>query len=686
MNRADLDKIIFYFKKMLSYKNYIKDDKKILNKVYLVLGKERNHDEDNSNTYKNFIDSVTKVTLDIIKVLGEEDRKYFLSHIPKFIKVSLLDDKRKLELLNGLNPIEQKVIIQSLKYKDEEKIALLDRFTNEPNKIEIIRSMDDDNKKIELLKDVESEKNKASIIESLQNDEQKIGLLGICKHEANRTRIIVSLRSDDEKNKLLKSIENETNKIRIIKSLKDDDKKVELLKIVKKSKNKVDVIISIENDDKKIEILEKIENIIDKINIIKSLQNDDKKIELLDENMDEFSRKCIIETIQDDDKKIRVLKTLNNESDICEVIKEMQVDDKKIEALKYLQNLNFKLAVIRTLNDDIKKDRELSKIDKEIDKVYQTISEFAHRQGIGSYKYKKINLPEQMTFGIEIESAGEYRGLLPIPVGKWKNETDDSIGKNGIEIVSPVMKDSPQFIYEIYKINEILQKMKMKITPNCGGHVHIGANYIKTEEGFRELIELWGNAEEIYYIISNKKGELPREYTTKYALPISKKFEEIDFKQEDSFIDNIKRIQKERRTSINFLNVNKRKSTIEFRLSNGTLDADTWIENIRLYGRTVQVAAELGEIVKKLKEGKELTNREKAKYKLKEMLKEELSQDEKMEILMEILFSEEEKEVYQERYRINRELERKEQILSELKFGKIDFKNECERTEEEKCI
>ena len=53
---------------------------------------------------------------------------------------------------------------------------------------------------------------------------------------------------------------------------------------------------------------------------------------------------------------------------------------------------------------------------------------------------------------------------------------------------------------------------------------------------------------------------------------------------------------------------------------------------------------------------------------------------------MEILFSEEEKEVYQERYRINRELERKEQILSELKFGKIDFKNECERTEEEKCI
>ena len=78
MDRAVLDKIIFYFKSMLSYKNYINDDIELLNKIYLILGKEepQNYDRINNNTYKYFINDVIKITLEILSMLDKKERKY----------------------------------------------------------------------------------------------------------------------------------------------------------------------------------------------------------------------------------------------------------------------------------------------------------------------------------------------------------------------------------------------------------------------------------------------------------------------------------------------------------------------------------------------------------------------------------------------------------------------------------
>ena len=225
--------------------------------------------------------------------------------------------------------------------------------------------------------------------------------------------------------------------------------------------------------------------------------------------------------------------------------------------------------------------------------------------------------------------------------------------------------------------------MEMKITPKCAGHVHIGADYIKTEEGFKELLELWGNSEEIYYLISNKQGELPREGIKEYATPISVVFEKDDFTEEkkDRFIEDAKEKQVDRYKSLNLLNVNNGKNTIEFRLSNGTLDGNTWIENIRLYGRTVQIAQELGQIKEKIDKGIPINEEEKRKYALKEMLKDERPIDEKMEILMEILFTEEEAQVYRRRYEKNKRLEEKEHSMQEFEFGEVDFEKVYESVE-----
>lgn len=707
MDRAVLDEVIFYLKHMLSYKNYINDDVELLNKIYSTLGKEKpnSYNRINSSTYKYFINDVIKITLELLNNLGKEDKKYFSEQLPQFIKISLLDDDEKFKILDRLNETARKVIIQSFKYTDDEKIDLINKIEKESTKAEFIATLQDDDKKIELLRIIDDEKNKVTIIESIQDDNKKIRLLGnmtnqnyrakIIKSlqndnekiellktitgEANKTHIIVSVQDDEEKIKQLENIESDENRARIIKSIQEDDKKIELIETVSDETYKTSIIKSIQDDDKKIALIEKIERRMNKNSIIESIHDDDKKIKMLDDNIDDFSRCRIIESLQDDDKKISMLDTVGNSADRCSIIKGMKVDEKKIEALDYLDSINLKLYVIGSLNDNVKKDLEINKIDSRLDRVYQTIAEVEKGKKNTNNKYKTINIPKDMTFGIEIECAGEYKTLVPKTIRKWKCEGDNSIGQDGVEVVSPIMHDTEEYVNEIYGVNEILRRIGMESTQTCGGHVHIGADYIKTEEGFRQLIELWGNAEEVYYLISNKPGEVPRDYTIKYARPISKSFEGTNsLGQVDVFIEDAKRIQKQREVSLNLLNVNNGKNTIEFRVSNGTVDGDTWIENIRLYGRTVQLAEELGEIVEKIKLGKEITEDEKRKYELKEMLKGEKTLDEKMEIIMQILFNEEERDTYQRRYNENKKLYEEEDEKKMFQFGKVDFRRKDE--------
>ena len=292
-------------------------------------------------------------------------------------------------------------------------------------------------------------------------------------------------------------------------------------------------------------------------------------------------------------------------------------------------------------------------------------------------KYNSFGLPKEMTVGIEIEAVGENYNEIPDELRGWEGKSEYSIGNKGKEYASPIMRNREEDVKEVYRINEILKAFGMNVTPQCGAHVHIGADYITREEGFKQLVELWGNAEEIYYLISNKEGELPRKGIEQFAKPISYELGEIELEKipKDRFILVAKGIVgRSRYRSLNLLGVNNARNTIEFRLSNGTLDANVWVENIRLYGRTIEKAEELGKIVEKLERGEELTKEEKTTYTLKEMLKEKIPLDAKMDILMQILFDEEERKVYYERYRKNKELDKQNHVIEGMKFKKVDFK------------
>ena len=594
--------------------------------------------------------------LEALKFIINEDQEY-----ATIIICGLEDDNKKVEMLNLITYENNKVyIIKSIKY-DGKKLECLKYISQEKWKVEIIISLQNDKNKISALDKIQDEKSRFEIIRTIRDDKSLIEAISYLSEEQYKTRIIVRFESDDEKIKFLKGIKDDDNKITIINSLKSDDKKIELLDEILDENLKVEIIENLGDDDKKIAQLVNFSYEEYRIRIIRSLDSDDKKISFLENFKDENSKIKIIETISD--------------------------LDKRIEALSYLESESAKLEVINKIYDKEKKLKALGTINEKYKRIYELI--YGKDEENINGKYTAFGLPKEMTIGIEIESVGEKHNLLPDYLRNWEGKKDNSLGNKGNEYTSPIMHDRKKDVQEIYRINEILKLFGMEATPKCGAHVHIGADYIKTEEGFKQLVELWGNAEEIYYLISNKPGELPRKGIEQFAKPISYELgdRELDKIPKDRFILVAKGIfGRCRYRSLNLMSVNNARNTIEFRLSNGTLDADIWIENIRLFGRTVALAEELGKIEEKLENKLELTEEEKTIYTLKEMLEEDLPLDAKMDILMKILFTEEEQKIYYERYKANKALNEKESIVNSLKFGKVDFKKVFEEIEVPKDI
>ena len=252
-----------------------------------------------------------------------------------------------------------------------------------------------------------------------------------------------------------------------------------------------------------------------------------------------------------------------------------------------------------------------------------------------------------------------------------------------MEVVSPILSDCKEDVEDIYAVCKTLQKCGQSVSQNCGGHIHIGAAYLTSKEAYINLFEIWGNAEKIICKISNEKDTTPRMGIQEFASPISHKLNDaiqgdtVNLESEEDleqFISKVQGIQGDRYSGLNLLNINNGKNTIEFRIPNGTINPDTWIENARLFGRIVQISQKLAEIEKQSGQSKE----DEVLLDLKDHLKEEIPEQEKMEVLLKLLFTEEERQVYRERYSSSSKL--LEQISDDknpfqgTKFSRVDFK------------
>ena len=136
-------------------------------------------------------------------------------------------------------------------------------------------------------------------------------------------------------------------------------------------------------------------------------------------------------------------------------------------------------------------------------------------------------------------------------------------------------------------------------------------------------------------------------------------------------VEDVKKFAKEVQNGagdygINFNNLGNEKNTIEFRISNGTTDIKTWIENINLFGGLVKASEDLAIIQKKMPE--ERTDEERIKLKLFERLnKDEIDDSERLEILLQIVIPKEDRDVYRNRYRVNSKLYEKSIVKDFIK-------------------
>ena len=284
-----------------------------------------------------------------------------------------------------------------------------------------------------------------------------------------------------------------------------------------------------------------------------------------------------------------------------------------------------------------------------------------------------------MTFGIEIESIGqlekEYLEKILRKMGDWHCKSDESLLNNPpyeeeVEIVSPVLYvNGKNPTMEIRNICALLNYFGQYSDESCGGHIHIGGKYLQSVDAYKNLLELWSNTEKILYLISNEPGTISRHNIDTYALPISKDLTytletgTVNLSNEDDldeFKNNLRKFEENRFKGLNLTNMAtdiakiKNLPTIEFRASNGTVNADTWIENINLFGGLIKTSEDLARI--KNKRGK-IRKKEKVMLEQFEKLKSKnITETEKLETLLNLIVPKELKEIYILRYKQNSNL------------------------------
>jgi hypothetical protein len=134
----------------------------------------------------------------------------------------------------------------------------------------------------------------------------------------------------------------------------------------------------------------------------------------------------------------------------------------------------------------------------------------------------------------------------------WNTAKDRSLF-GGVEIKSPVLQASPKAANDIFLVTSMLKAMGQQISERCGGHIHIGADFLKSKQAWTNLIEIWCNTEKILYAICNEAGDAPRMKVVTYAKPVAPKVQEAiengsitldNDDQLDEFISSIKALQR----------------------------------------------------------------------------------------------------------------------------------------------
>ena len=369
-----------------------------------------------------------------------------------------------------------------------------------------------------------------------------------------------------------------------------------------------------------------------------------------------------------------------------------------IYTLRYVNNYEWELSFIINILDKIKNYNnksllieiiEYKKNNKEMyDKLVIDYYEYLPEEyrvmirmcNDSSFLYNKalrfkkenldIGIDPRISIAPEIEANGKYPFDLDLCRqmgfdGEFRVGSDATV-PNGNEIV-PVrpFHNNPDDVSKFCALCDAMREVGYyydEVNGNAAGQINLGLDYLDTKEAILAFYEIYGNCEELLYYISSEEGQIFRQsiYSSSRIKPLSeiigKRVIDEDlsrgevirlFSNDNSRDSGIKGLSY-KKNSVCLRGTNNSDYRFEFRIPNGGCNYKSWIDNIRLYGKMMERAKQIADLMKK----EYLTLEEENLIRLKIDLQDiNLSLEDKLDLLMELLFEDEEiKQIYYRRY------------------------------------
>lgn len=337
-----------------------------------------------------------------------------------------------------------------------------------------------------------------------------------------------------------------------------------------------------------------------------------------------------------------------------------------IEILEYEKRNNITLYN-RLINDYYdyfpEEYRELLRIRMDSNYCFNKALEFERRN-------IDIGIDPRISIAPEIEANKRYPFDLDL-YGQYDFEDrfyvdSDATVPNGNEIIpTRPFHNTPEDVARFCALCETMRAVGYYYDEeyyNAAGQINLGLDYLDTKEAILAFYEIYGNCEELLYYISSEEGQIFRQniYTSSRIKPLSeiigKRVVEEDLSREevirlfsnDSSRESGIRGLSYKKNSVCLRGTNKYDYRFEFRIPNGGCNYETWIDNIRLYGKMMEKAKQIADLMKK----DYLTAEEESLLRLKIDLQDrKLSLEDKLEMLLDLLFEDENiKQIYRDRY------------------------------------
>ena len=337
-----------------------------------------------------------------------------------------------------------------------------------------------------------------------------------------------------------------------------------------------------------------------------------------------------------------------------------------IEILEYEKRNNITLYN-RLINDYYdyfpEEYRELLRIRMDSNYCFNKALEFERRN-------IDIGIDPRISIAPEIEANKRYPFDLDL-YGQYDFEDrffvdSDATVPNGNEIIpTRPFHNTPEDVARFCALCETMRAVGYYYDEeyyNAAGQINLGLDYLDTKEAILAFYEIYGNCEELLYYISSEEGQIFRQniYTSSRIKPLSeiigKRVVEEDLSREevirlfsnDSSRESGIRGLTYKKNSVCLRGTNKYDYRFEFRIPNGGCNYETWIDNIRLYGKMMEKAKQIADLMKK----DYLTAEEESLLSLKiDLQNRKLSLEDKLEMLLDLLFEDENiKQIYRDRY------------------------------------